>query len=429
MNRTAACIAVVILMMLGTVSDAQNVGLHTEIDSRAEAINDKVIAWRRDIHEHPELSNEEVRTGKLVAKHLKSLGLEVETGIANTGVVGILRGGKPGKVVALRADMDGLPVEEKVDVPFASKARGKYRGNDVGIMHACGHDMHVAILMGAAEVLSGMKDEISGTIKFIFQPAEEGPGGADTMVEAGVLKNPDVDAIFGLHVTQGWSVGEMGVRAGGAMAGSDYFTIVVKGKQTHAAAPWLGVDPIVVSAQVILGMQTIISRQVDVTAAPAVLTIGTINGGIRSNIIPDDVTLRGTIRTFEPNMQDDIHARLRNTVESIAASAGADAEISIVKSAPVTYNDPELTRQMRATLERVAGASKVLESPLVTGAEDFAYFQKEIPGMFFFLGVRPEDVPKADLIANHSPLFYSDEDSLPIGVRAMAGLAVDYLSE
>jgi len=429
MNRTAACIAVVILMMLGTVSDAQNVGLHTEIDFRAKAINDKVIAWRRDIHEHPELSNEEVRTGKLVAKHLKSLGLEVQTGIANTGVVGILRGGKPGKVVALRADMDGLPVEEKVDVPFASKARGKYRGNDVGIMHACGHDMHVAILMGAAEVLAGMKDEISGTIKFIFQPAEEGPGGADTMVEAGVLKNPDVDAIFGLHVTQGWSVGEMGVRAGGAMAGSDYFTIVVKGKQTHAAAPWLGVDPIVVSAQVILGMQTIISRQVDVTAAPAVLTIGTINGGVRSNIIPDDVTLRGTIRTFQPKMQDDIHARLRNTVESIAASAGADVEISIVKSAPVTYNDPELTRQMRATLERVAGASKVLESRLVTGAEDFAYFQKEIPGMFFFLGVRPEDVSKADLIANHSPLFYSDEDSLPIGVRAMAGLALDYLSE
>lgn len=420
--------SIVFALTLSASTLASAADLHALIDREASSIEKKVVEWRRDIHEHPELSNQEVRTGNLVAKHLKSLGLDVKTGVAETGVVGILKGGKPGPVVALRADMDGLPVVEQVDLPFASKEKATYRGKEVGVMHACGHDCHVSILMGAAEVLTNLRDEIPGTIKFIFQPAEEGAGGADTMVAEGVLENPATDAIFGLHVTQGFSVGEIGIRSGGVMASSDYFDIVIKGRQTHAAMPWGGVDPIVAAAHVVTSLQTVVSRQSEITRAPAVVTVATINGGIRSNIIPDDVTMTGTIRTLDPEMREAIHERVRFVAEQTAIAHGAKAEVSIRKGAPVTYNDPELTRRMRGSLERVVGKEGVLESPQTTGAEDFAFFANEIPAMFFFLGVRPPDIPREEAIPNHSPFFFSDEAALTDGVRAMASVAVDFLS-
>lgn len=403
------------------------------LDNRAEAIEEKVIAWRRDIHQHPELSNREHRTSKLVADHLRSLGLDVQTGIAHTGVVGVLKGGQPGPVVALRADMDALPVIERVDLPFASKVKTTYNNQEVGVMHACGHDTHVAILMGTAEVLAGIRDQIPGTIKFIFQPAEEGAppgeeGGADMMVREGVLKNPDVDAIFGLHITQGWEVGQVAFRPMGMMASAERFDVKVIGRQTHAAQPWAGIDPIVVGAQIVLGLQTIVSRQIETTAAPAVITVGTFNGGVRNNIIPDTVEMTGTIRTFDPAMRLQIHERIKRTVENIAASAGATAEVTIAPGVPVTFNDPALTDKMRSTLERVIGSDRVLAAPMVTGAEDFSFFQEKVPGFFFFLGARPANVPRSEAIPNHSPLFYVDEAALLPGVKAMSHLAIDYLS-
>jgi amidohydrolase len=425
---TLICILICILVATG--SHAQDSRQY--ITQQSQAIESKVIDWRRDIHEHPELSNREFRTSKLVADHLRSLGIDVQTEVAHTGVVGILKGGKPGPVVALRADMDGLPVAEQVDVPFASKVTSTYNGQDVGVMHACGHDNHVAILMGAAEVLAGMKDDLQGTVKFIFQPAEEGSpkgedGGAGMMVREGALKNPDVDAIFGLHITQGFGVGEVGFRAAGMMASAEMFEVNVTGSQTHAAMPWRGVDPIVTASQIVMALQTIISRQVETTLAPAIITVGTFHGGVRNNIIPDDVEMSGTIRTFDPNMREEIHQRMKRTVESIAESAGATAELTIYPGVPVTYNDPALTDKMTSTLERVYGEDKVLESPRITGAEDFSFYQEEIPGFFFFIGARPADVPREKSIPNHSPHFYVDEGALVPGVQAMAGLAVDYL--
>lgn len=412
---------------------AAQAGKHDErIKNDAKFIEDKVIAWRRDIHEHPELSNREFRTSKLVAEHLSSLGIEVQTGVAHTGVVGILKGGKPGPVVALRADMDGLPVVEVVDLPYASKVKSKYNGQEVGVMHACGHDNHVAILMGTAEVLAGMKDDLQGTVKFIFQPAEEGAptgeeGGADMMVREGALKNPDVDAIFGLHITQGWAVGEVAFRSMGMMASAQKFEISVTGSQTHAAQPWKGVDPIVVGSQIVLGLQTIASRQIDTTLAPAIISIGTFHAGVRNNIIPDDVHMMGTIRTFDPGMKKQIHERIERTATNIAQSAGATAEVTIYEGVPVTFNDPTLTNQMTPTLERVYGKDYIQEAPRVTGAEDFSFFQEEVPGFFFFIGGRPRDVSREESIVNHSPKFYVDEAALLPGVRAMTSLAVDYL--
>jgi len=403
------------------------------IATRSKEIEKKVIAWRRDIHEHPELSNREFRTSKLVAEHLMSLGIEVKTGVAHTGVVGILKGGKPGPVVALRADMDALPVVEQVDVPFKSTVRSTYNDLDVGVMHACGHDNHVAILMGAAEVLASIKDEIPGTVKFIFQPAEEGAplgeeGGADLMIDEGVLENPKVDAVFGLHITQGWAVGEVAFRPMGMMASSERFDVTVTGRQTHAAQPWKGVDPIVVGSQIVLGLQTIISRQVDSTLAPAIITVGTFHSGVRNNIIPDEMKMTGTIRTFDPEMREEIHKRMKRTVESIAKSGGATGEIVIRPGTPVTFNDPTLTDSMRATLERVYGKDNVLVAPRVTGAEDFAYYQEKVPGFFFFIGGRPPNIPRKEAIVNHSPHFFVDEAALVPGVKSMANLAVDYLS-
>ncbi len=400
--------------------------------SAIDGVMPKVVAWRRDIHQHPELSNREVRTGGLVAEHLKALGLEVRTGVAHTGVVGVLRGARPGPTVALRADMDALPVTEENDLPFRSTVRTTFNGQEVGVMHACGHDTHVAMLMGAAEVLAGMKDELAGTIVFVFQPAEEGAppgeeGGAGMMVREGVLDDPKVDAIFGLHVFSTMPVGQVGYRPAGIMASSDNLRIVVRGRQTHGALPWEGVDPIVLSAQVITGLQTITARQTDVTLAPAIVTVGRITGGTRFNIIPDSVVMEGTIRTFDPDMQQDIHRRVKRTAERIAESAGGAAEVTIAMNNPVTFNDPDLTDRMVPSLRRAAGAENVVLAQPTTTAEDFSHYQKRIPGMFVFLGVAPRDAEPGTIAANHSPRFMVDEAALPVGVRTLVGLAVDYL--
>jgi len=421
-----------LLLLIHTLGHAQAGNLDAEIARRAADIESRVIAWRREIHQYPELSNREFRTAALVAEHLRGLGLEVETEVAYTGVVATLEGGRPGPTVALRADMDALPVVEQSDYSFRSIERTTYNGQDVGVMHACGHDTHVAILMGAAEILTAMREQIPGTIKFIFQPAEEGAppdegGGARMMVDAGVLEDPFVDALFGLHITQSWAVGEVGFRPMGMMASAERFDIHVRGSQTHAARPWAGVDPIVVSSQIVLGLQTIISRQTDLTRAPAVITVGTFDSGVRNNIIPDSSTLTGTIRTFDPQMRASIHDRMRRTVTNIADSAGASAELVLYPGVPVTYNDPELTARMRPTLERLYGDANVKEAALITGAEDFSFYQQQRPGFFFFIGGRPVDVPAAEAIPNHSPRFYVDEDALLPGVRAMTTLAVDYL--
>ncbi|HEU4628416.1 MAG TPA: amidohydrolase [Gemmatimonadaceae bacterium] len=404
--------------------------LAARADAAVAAVMPRVIAWRRDIHQHPELSNRETRTAALVAEQLKALGLEVRTGVAHTGVVGVLRGGKPGPVVALRADMDALPVTEEVDVPFRSTVRSTYNGQEVGVMHACGHDAHTAMLLGAATVLAGMKADLPGTVVFLFQPAEEGvpageTGGAGQMVKEGALDQPKVDAIFGLHVFSGIPTGALRYKPAGIMASSDNLKIVVRGRQTHGALPWRGVDPIVTAAQIVTGLQTITARQTDVTLAPAIVTIGLIRGGTRFNIIPDSVVMEGTIRAFDEEMQKDIHARVRRIAENIAESAGATAEVTIDIGNPVTYNDPALTERMAPTLRRVADDVDIAQ--VTTTAEDFALYQKRVPGMFLFLGVTPPDAP-APVAANHSPRFTVDEAALPTGVKTLVGLAVDYLA-
>jgi amidohydrolase len=409
--------------------------LGTRIDEAAARVEPKVIACRRDIHQHPELGNQETRTAKIVADKLSELGIEVKTGVAHTGVIGLLRGGKPGtKVVALRADMDALPVTEQVDLPFASKVRTTYNGQEVGVMHACGHDAHVAILLGVAEVLAGIREEIPGTVKFIFQPAEEGAphgqeGGAELMVKEGALENPKVDAIYGLHVTSRHATGEIAYRPQGMMASVDSFRIIVRGKQTHGAYPWLGVDPIVVASQIVLGLQTIPSRQLDSTLAPSIVTVGAIHGGVRNNIIPDQVEMIGTIRALDAKMRDEIHARIRKTAENIAASGGATAEVTIETGYPITYNDPALTERSAPTLKRTGGEKNVRVVNAVLGAEDFSFFQQKVPGFFFWLGTRPPGQTPEEAPSNHSPLFFVDESGLTLGVRALSHLAVDYLAK
>ena len=400
--------------------------LAKEIETRMEQVMPKVVAWRRDIHQHPELSGLETRTAALVEKHLRALGLEVQAPVGKTGVIAILRGGRPGPVVALRADMDALPVTEQVDLPFKSTVRTMYNGMDVGVMHACGHDNHVAIMMGVAEVLTGMKARVPGTVKFIFQPAEESLGGAAWMVADGVLENPKPSAIFGLHV---WPapLGSLSTRPGGFMAASDALTIVVKGRQTHGSQPWSGVDPIVAAAQIVIGLQTVASRQIDVTAAPAVITIGMIQGGNRGNIIPDSVVMVGTIRTFDPAMRAEIHTRVKRTAEDIAHASGASALVSVGTGGLITQNDPALLAKMTPTLQRTAGEGGFRIINPITGSEDFPQYTREIPGLFYFLGVAPKGADPKTQPANHSPLFFADEAALPTGVRAMANLAVDYL--
>jgi amidohydrolase len=403
------------------------------VDERAAALASKVVAWRRDIHEHPELGNREVRTSKLIADHLRSLDLDVKPGVAHTGVVGVLRGGLPGPVVALRADIDALPVTEEVDVPFASKARGKFDGNDVGVMHACGHDCHTAVLMGIAELFAGIRQHLPGTIKFLFQPAEEGPpegedGGAKLMIEQGVLDDePRPHAIFGLHVTSMLNTGVIGYKPGPTMASADRVDITVRGRQTHGAMPWLGADPVVASAQVIVGLQTVVSRQVDTVREPAIVTIAAIHGGVRQNIIPDSVHMFGTIRTFNEELRDEVHQRVEDTAEHIARGCRCEADVRIRRQYPVTVNHDGLTAWAAPRLRRVAGDRAILV-PKITGSEDFSYFQQRIPGFFYFVGITPADQNPAHAPANHSPRFYVDEAGLPTALRSLASLAAGYLA-
>lgn len=415
----------------GKASSTKASPLQAEIARRTETVMPKVIAWRRDVHEHPELSGEEVRTAKLVAEALTAMGIEVRTNVGGHGVVGVLKGGKPGPVVGLRADMDGLPVEEQTDLPFKSKARGTYRGNPVGIMHACGHDSHVAMLLGAAEVLSGMRAQLAGTVKFIFQPAEEGlptgGGGAELMIRDGVMENPKVDAVFGLHVGPG-PLGRLTVRPGPVMAASNSFTLVVHGVQSHGAQPWNGVDPIVVGSQIVGALQTIISRQVNISTVPAIVTVGAFLGGVRNNIIPDSVVMLGTIRTFDMDMRKEIFMRVARTAEQIAASAGAKAVVKIDSGYLVTRNDSALTYRATPTLQWAAGNAGVGTAGLWTASEDFSFFQDKVPGVYFNLGITSTDKDWRTVPTNHSPLFFVDEGALPTGVRAMAGLAVDFLN-
>ncbi len=406
----------------------------TAISQHADRLNDQVIAWRRDLHANPELGNREFRTGKLVAEHLRKLGFdEVKEQVAYTGVVGVLKGTKPGPCVALRADMDGLPVIEETDVPFKSQVRTLWNGAEAGVMHACGHDTHVAILMGVAEMLSQMRDDIHGTVKFIFQPAEEMPpigeeGGAKLMIEQGCMQNPKVDAIFGLHITSKMHTNTIGYRVGPLMASADQFRIFIRGNQTHGAQPWSGVDPIVVGAQVVLGLQTIVSRKMNLTEEPSVVTVGSFQAGNRSNIIPDEAKMEGTIRTFDEKHREEIHQFVEKITTMIAESGGAKAHVHIAKGYPVTVNDEALTNWAVPVLKRIAGDGTVGVCPKTCGAEDFAYFQQEVPGVFFFIGCTPKDQDCKYAPSNHSPRFYVDESGLKVGVKSLAALALDWLS-
>jgi amidohydrolase len=408
--------------------------LKKQADGMADAVESKVIAWRRDFHQHPELSNREFKTAEKVAAHLRALGIETRTGIAKTGVVGILKGGRPGPVIGLRADMDALPVVERVSLPFKSTARSTFNGQDVGVMHACGHDTHVAILMGVAEVLSKMRSELAGTVVFVFQPAEEGPpegeeGGAPLMVKEGLLTDTKMEVMFGLHISSQTEVGKIKYRAGGAMAASDWFYISVHGKQTHGSAPWSGIDPIVVSAEIIQGLQTIVSRQVDLTEFPAVITVGKIESGVRANIIPELAEMVGTIRTLDTAMQRNIHRRLERTVKKIAESAGAEAEVRIDNKTPITYNDPALTAWALPSLQSAAGAENVSESKARTGAEDFGFFAEKIPCLYFFLGGMPKGGNETTAAAHHTPDFFIDESGMKLGVKSFCHLVLDYFSK
>lgn len=403
-----------------------------EIATMAEGIESKVIDWRRDFHQYPELSNREFKTSEKVAKHLNQLGMEVRTGIAHTGVLGILRGGKPGPVVALRADMDALPVVERVDLPFASKEKTTYLDKEVGIMHACGHDTHVAILMGVAELLSGMKNDLAGTVMFIFQPAEEGAppgeeGGAELMLKEGLFDDPKPEVVFGLHISSGTEVNTITYKPGGAMAASDRLEIRVKGKQSHGSRPWSGVDPILTSAEIILGLQTIVSRQMDLTNEACVITIGKIESGVRNNIIPEEALMIGTIRTLDTAMQTKIHERIRRTATLIAESQGATAEIDIKIGYPVTHNDVDLTRKMLPSLFAAAGEENVKVRRPSTGAEDFSFYARQVPGLFFNLGGMPKGTDPFDAAPHHTPDFYIDESGLVLGVKAMMQLTLDYM--
>ena len=420
-----------------TIPTVENVAIgdgdiRATIDKMSDKIESKVIEWRRHIHQNPELSNREFKTGEMVAKHLESLGIEVTRNVAKTGVKGVLKGGKPGPVVALRADMDALPVTERVDIPFASKVRATYNGVETGVMHACGHDTHVAMLMGAAEILSGIKAELKGTVVFMFQPAEEGAppgeeGGAKLMVEEGILDNPKVDAAFGIHINSLTEVGKIRYKAGGTMAAADRFVITVKGKQSHGSMPWGGIDPITVSAQIIQGLNNIVARQTELTKEAAVISVGMIQGGVRNNIIPESCKMIGTIRTLDVEMQDIIFEKIRKTATNIAESAGATAEVEITKGVPVTYNNPELTRNMLTTVERVAGSNNVIVSKAVTGAEDFSFYANKVPSLFLFLGGMPKGTSPIDAAPHHTPDFFIDDSGMKLGVRTLCNLAVDYM--
>ena len=422
-----------LMKMKSDPSSSQVSGIETQIDRLAAEIEDKVIEWRRDFHQHPELSNREFRTSERVADYMKELGLEVETGIAHTGVVALLEGSSPGPVVALRADMDALPVTERTDVPFASRVRSTYEGQEVGVMHACGHDTHMAMLMGAATVLTSLQDHLPGTVKLVFQPAEEGTprgeeGGAELMVREGALKDPDVDVIFGLHVNSMIDVNTIEYTPGPALASSDDLRILIRGEQTHGASPWEGADAITAAAHVIAGLQTVVSRRAELTRAPAVVSIGKIQGGVRTNILPEEVEMVGTIRTFDQGMREKIHREVRKVATRIAESMSTVAEVEIETGYPVTYNDLQLASWAVPRLQTLAGLDRVSIMDAITGAEDFSFFQQQVPGFFFFLGGKPKGVPPSEAAPHHAPDFYIDESGLKLGVRALSTLAVEYLT-
>lgn len=416
-----------------TLMAVNNAQAQTSPKQLLKSVEDKVIQWRRDFHQNPELGNREVRTAGIVAKHLKSLGMAVETEIAYTGVVGFLKGKYPGPTVMLRADMDALPVTEKVDLPFKSTKTTNYRGVDVGIMHACGHDTHVAMLMGTAEVLSGMQDQLHGNVMFVFQPAEEGApegeeGGAELMLKEGIFKRHKPDVAFGLHITSSLPVGAIGYRSGASMASSDRFEITVKGKQTHGSRPWNGVDPIAAAAQIVSGVNHIVSRQIDITKEPAVVSFGKIAGGVRNNIIPEKVEMVGTIRNFDMGNRSQIFEKLKTTTKHIAAAAGATADVEIIEGYPVTVNNPALTSQMLPSLEKVVGKSNLINMPKIGGSEDFSYYAQQVPGLFIFLGGTPSDRDFRTAPSNHSPYFYVDESSFKVGTEALTQLTLDYMA-
>ena len=430
--KNITLVVLVLALTAFTTKPPKKSKLQLKVESLAAQVEPKVIDWRHHLHEHPELSNREYKTAEYIAAHLKSLGLEVQTGVAKTGVVAILKGGKPGPVVALRADIDALPVPERVKLPWASKAIGEYNGAEVPVMHACGHDTHTAILMGTAEVLSQVKAELRGTVKFIFQPAEEGApkgeeGGAKLMVKEGVLKNPDVDAIFGLHISAGTHVGNINYRPGGAMASANSFEVTIHGKQSHGSLPWGGIDPIVTAAQIINNAQTIVSRSLPLTKEAAVVSFGAIHGGVRNNIIPEEVKMVGTIRALDEEMRQEIFRRLETIVTKTAESNGATAELVINEGYPITYNDEALTAKMLPTLQDVMGADHVRLTPAITGAEDFSFFQREVPGFYFFLGGTPLDTPEREAAPHHTPDFYVDDSGMIYGVKVMSRLVVDYM--
>jgi amidohydrolase len=404
-----------------------------KVNELSASVEPKVIAWRRDLHEHPELSNRETRTAKLVAEQLKRMGLEVQTGVAHTGVVGFLKGGRPGPTVAIRADMDALPVTEKTDVPFKSHATATYRGETVGVMHACGHDSHTAMLMGIAQIFAGVRDSLPGNILFIFQPAEEGPpageeGGAKLMLKEGVFDKYHPDVAFGMHVWAGNRVGDIAYRAGPVMAAVDSFSIQVKGRQAHGSRPWQSVDPIVASGQIIGALQTVVSRYTDITENPAVVTVGAIKGGIRYNIIPDHVEMLGTLRTFTPEQRTAILGHMKRIIENTAAANGATAELTVEPgSDPVLYNDPALTKQILPTLQRVVGADHVKETHVITASEDYSFFAQKVPSVFFFVGITPADQDPLQAPSNHSDFFYLDERGIPVAMHAMTQVVLDYM--
>ena len=421
----------ILLLLFPATVNAQN--FDAEINKNVNDIIPKVVEWRRNFHQHPELSNREFKTAAIVAGYLKSLGIEVRTGVAITGVVGILKGGKPGPVIALRADMDALPVTERNNLAFKSVVTDTFNNQTVGVMHACGHDSHIAMLMGTAEVLSKMKKDIAGTVVFLFQPAEEGvpegqEGGAPLMIKEGALDNPKVEAVFGLHIESAIEAGTIQYKPGAFMASSDWFTIKVKGKGSHGSQPWLGVDPIVVSSQIIQGLQTIVSRQEDLTKAPVVITVGAINGGVRSNIIPEECTMIGTIRTLDSKMQMDVHERLKRTAENIAESAGATAEVTISTKTLVTFNDSALVNKTLPALQHAAGTENVLLKNWVTGSEDFSYFSQKVPSFFFYLGGMPKGNDPAKAPAHHTADFYIDESGFNVGVKAFCQIVFNYTS-
>lgn len=403
------------------------------IDAKSTAIAPKLVEWRRHIHQNPELGNREFKTQEYIAAHLSKLGIEV-TKLAKTGVLGVLKGGKPGPVIALRADIDALPVKERVDVPYKSTVTSDYMGNTVPVMHACGHDTHTSILMGTAEVLASMKKDVAGTVKFFFQPAEEGPpaneeGGAPLMIKEGVMDNPKVDAVFGLHIASGLEIGQIKYISGSMMASSDWFTIKIKGKQTHGSTPWTGIDPIVVGTQIINNLQTIVSRQEDLTVAPVVITVGKFHSGVRANIIPEEAELEGTIRTLDSKMQKDVHVKMKQVAQKVAEAWGAQVDVNIETKTLVTYNDPALVAASIASLEKAAGKENVTLGRWTTGAEDFSYFGEKAPTFFFNLGGMPKGTDPSKAAPHHTPDFYIDDSMLDVGVKAFCNLVFDYAAK